>query len=270
VNEQAATGRSKPEDRTSADILVRHCDTMEDYRKCVELEFLTWGEDITVPTAIFVVAHHTGGQVLGAFQGEKMVGFTQALVGNRNGAPYLHSHMTAVRREYRDRGVGRSLKLLQREDALKKGIRLVEWTFDPLEIKNARFNFVRLGAVARRFIPNCYGITESPLHAGLPTDRLVAEWWLDSDRVKRIVANEPPRISEKAVRVSLPAEVGKIKAEDREAGARIQTELREQFQRLFAQGYVAATFEFSEETVDYILEPAEAIAGLLLPKADAP
>lgn len=242
---------------------------MEDYQKCVELEFLTWGEDITVPTAVFVVAHHTGGQVLGAFEGEKMAGFTQALVGNRNGTPYLHSHMTAVRPEYRDRGVGRRLKLLQREDALEKGIRLVEWTFDPLEIKNARFNFVRLGAVARRFIPNCYGITESPLHAGLPTDRLVAEWWLDSERVKRIVAKEPPAIGERAERISLPADVGKIKAEDREAGARIQAEIGEKFQKLFARGYVATTLAFREETVEYILEPADSIAGLQLPKANA-
>lgn len=265
MNERAATGKSKPESGTTAEITVRHCDTMEDFQKCVELELLTWGEDITVPTAIFVVARHTGGQVFGAFDGERMVGFTQALVGNRNGAPYLHSHMTAVRPEYRDRGVGRRLKLFQREDALKKGIRLVEWTFDPLEIKNARFNFVRLGAVARRFIPNCYGITESPLHAGLPTDRLVAEWWLDSERVTTILANAPPAIGKKAVRVSLPVDVGKIKAEDRGAGERVQAEMRDHFQKYFAAGYVATAVEFGEKKVDYILEPAGEIAGLQLP-----
>ena len=169
------------------EIEIRHCHSLPEYETCVDLELRIWGEQIAVPSAIFVVAHHTGGQILGAFDDDKMVGFTLALVGTRSGKPFLHSHMTAVLPAYQNRGVGRRLKLFQRQDALKRDIRLVEWTFDPLELKNAHFNFVRLGAIAQRFIPDCYGITQSPLHAGLPTDRLVAEWWIDSDRVKNIL-----------------------------------------------------------------------------------
>jgi len=115
-----------------------------------------------------------------------------AIAGWRNRKPFLHSHMTAVSAAHRDRGIGRQLKLFQRADALARGISLIEWTFDPLVTKNAYFNFMRLGAIARRYIPNAYGITTSPLHGTLPTDRLVAEWHLRSPRVLRVLAGKRP------------------------------------------------------------------------------
>ena len=135
---------------------------LAEYEECVRLEHSVWGEAIAVPSALFVVAHHTGGQVLGAFHEGNMAGFTLALAAMRSGKAYLHSHMTAVLPEFRDRGVGRRLKLFQRQDALKRGIDLIEWTFDPLDLKNGHFNLVRLGAVARRYIPDCYGVTGEP------------------------------------------------------------------------------------------------------------
>jgi predicted GNAT superfamily acetyltransferase len=255
--------------RANPEIEVRPCSTLAEYEECVRVEHATWGEGIAVPSAVFVVAHHTGGQVIGAFDGasgqSKMVGFTLALVGVRGGEPFLHSHMTAVLPEFRDRGVGRRLKLFQRQDALKRGIGLVEWTFDPLEFRNAHFNLVRLGAVARRYIPDCYGITESPLHGGLPTDRLVAEWWLDSERVKSILADDPTPSKGAATRIALPAKFSEIRASDREAAARIQAEARRQFEKWFAKGYVATGVESGERTTSYILEPAGAVAGLSLP-----
>jgi len=250
----------------SADIEIRSCSTLPEYKECVRLEQLTWGIDITVPSAIFVVAQHTGGQIIGAFSNGKMIGFTLALVGVRGGEIFLHSHMTAVLPEFRDKGVGRRLKLFQRQDALKRGIRLVEWTFDPLELKNAHFNLVRLGAIARRLIPNCYGVTESPLHAGLPTDRLVAEWWLDSDRVKNILADNVVPSKDTAARISLPANLADLKASDRDAGVRVQSAARKQFERYFAEGYVATSVERRDTFTEYILEPAAEIAGLKLPE----
>jgi predicted GNAT superfamily acetyltransferase len=250
----------------AAEIEIRHCGQLPEYEECVRLQRAVWGEDIVVPSTIFVVAHHTGGQIIGAFDGEMMVGFTQALAGVRHGQPFLHSHMTAVLAEYRDRGVGRRLKLFQRQDALKRRIRLVEWTFDPLDLKNAHFNLVRLGAIARRFIPNCYGITESPLHAGLPTDRLVAEWWLDSDRVKNILADSPPPAKGLVARISLPSNIGEIRSRDREEATRIQSGAREQFRKYFGGGCVATSVERHGTTTDYILEPVAAVAGLKLPE----
>lgn len=250
----------------STNIEIRHCETVPEYHECERIEGMIWGLSITVPSGIFVVAHHTGGQIIGAFDGSKMIGFTLALAGVRDGAPFLHSHMTAVLPDCRDQGVGRRLKLFQRQDALKRGIRLVEWTFDPLELKNAHFNLVRLGAIARRLIPNCYGVTESPLHAGMPTDRLVAEWWLDSERVKNILADNAVPSKDTAARVSLPANLGDIKTKDRDAGVRVQSAAREQFQKYFAEGYVATGVEKRDASTDYILEPAAEIAGLKMPE----
>jgi predicted GNAT superfamily acetyltransferase len=248
------------------EIEIRHCHSLAEYDECVRLERSTWGEDIAVPAAIFVVAHHSGGQVLGAFDGGQIIGFTLALAGLRGTQRFLHSHMTAVLPAYQNRGVGRRLKLFQRQDALKRDIRLVEWTFDPLELKNAHFNFVRLGAIAQRFIPDCYGITESPLHAGLPTDRLVAEWWIDSDRVKNILADNPLPAATDIQSIPLPANLNDIKTKDRAAAARVQSQARDEFQKLFHQGYIATGLEPRGATTDYILEPAASVAGLRLPE----
>src|SRR6202046_768217 len=248
------------------EIEIRHCESLAEYETCVRLEKQTWGEHIAVPSAIFVVAHHTGGQILGAFDGDKMIGMTLALAGTRAGKPFLHSHMTAVLPEYQNLGVGRRLKFFQRQDALKRDIRLIEWTFDPLELKNAHFNLVRLGAIARRYIPNCYGVTESPLHAGLPTDRLVAEWWLDSDRVKGVLADTPCASGEVIERISLPTHIADLKSKDSAAGARSQKQTRESFQKHFHAGYVATGIEALGDTTDYVLEPAGSIGGLRLPE----
>jgi predicted GNAT superfamily acetyltransferase len=246
------------------EIEVRHCHSLSEYEECVRLERLTWGEDITVPAAIFVVAHHSGGHVLGAFAGGRMVGFTLSLAGLRGKQRFLHSHMTAVLPDFQNRGVGRRLKLFQRQDSLRRGIPLVEWTFDPLELKNARFNLARLGAVVRRYLPDCYGVTNSRLHAGLPTDRLVAEWWLDSERVKSILADNTPPANPAVQRISLPSNLGEIKMKDREAGSRIQSDARAQFQHWFQKGCVATGVENRGDSTDYILEPRASIAGLRL------
>jgi predicted GNAT superfamily acetyltransferase len=260
------TFRTPAPSSSESEIEIRHCNTLEEFEECVRIEHLTWGPELAEPTGMFVVARHTGGQVFAAFDGEKMVGFTLALAGTRAGKTFLHSHQTAVLPEYRDRGVGRALKLFQREDALSREINLVEWTFDPLELKNAYFNFVRLGAVARRLIPNCYGITPSPLHSGIPTDRLVAEWWLDSARVIAILEGQPMTERRSSERIPLPSNIGEIKSQDPEAAIRIQTGLRGQLQRAFANGQVATAIEARSPRTDYILEPDNQIAGLYLPK----
>jgi predicted GNAT superfamily acetyltransferase len=251
---------------SSLELDVRHCSKLAEYEECVRVEHAVWGEAIAVPSALFVVAHHTGGQVVGAFHQGKMAGFALALAAIRAGKPFLHSHMTAVLPEFRDRGVGRRLKLFQRQDALKRAIDLIEWTFDPLEVKNAHFNFVRLGAVARRYIPDCYGVTASPLHSGLPTDRLVAEWWLSSERVNSILADDAHPMNGAPQRVSIPANLTEIREGNREAAAGVQAQAREHFQKWFAKGYAAIGVESREGGTDYLLELAGAINGLRLPE----
>ncbi len=256
---------SQPTPQATPEIQIRHCSSIADYEACVRIQHAIWGESIAVPVPIFVVAHHTGGQILGAWLEGKMIGFTQAFTALRSGKLFLHSHIAAVLPEDRDRGVGRSMKLFQRQDALQRGIDLIEWTFDPLDFKNGYFNLMRLGAIVRRYIPNCYGITDSPLHAGLPTDRLVAEWWLNSDRVKSVLAGGPRPKSTTVERIAIPKQFTALRESDRPAAARIQAEARGQFQKWFAKGYAATGVESRDDTTDYLLEPAAAIDGLQLP-----
>jgi predicted GNAT superfamily acetyltransferase len=240
-------------------IEIRHCHALAEFQQCFELQRAVWGKtELDVPLPLFVVAAETGGQVLGAFDREKMVGFTLAIAGYRDGLPFLHSHMTAVLENYRDHGIGRRLKLFQREDALQRGIRLVEWTFDPLEVKNAHLNFMRLGAIARRYLPNCYGVTTSPLHGGMPTDRLIAEWWLDSPRVNSVLngaAQSAPPTSAARAEILVPAEMPLLRRENSPEALRIQTEVREKFQIWIAKGYAATAIEINSEGGRYILEP---------------
>src|SRR5215472_17886886 len=186
-------------------VVLRHCHTEPEFEQMVELEFAVWGfgERDVVPSQMYVVAAKIGGQVMGAFVEDKMVGFVLAYPGVRNGHPYLHSHMAAVLPEYRDLGIGRQLKLAQRDDALARGIPLIEWTFDPLQTRNAYFNICRLGIMVRRYLVDVYGSTSSPLHGGLPTDRLVAEWHLGSDRVESVLAGRRPATRDEKERVEI-------------------------------------------------------------------
>ncbi len=225
----------------SEGIVVRKICALKEYHACVELQREIWGEaELEIePVTMFVVASITGGQVLGAFDGEKLVGYTLAVVGWRQNAVYLHSHQTGVIAAYRDRGVGRMLKLLQRDEALGRGIRLVEWTFDPLELKNAHFNLNRLGAICRRYIPNLYGVTTSPLHRGIATDRLLAEWRLDSPRVVAAIQDLAPSMAEAPAAIEVPKELEEWKHSDAKRVEAVQTRVREEFTKWFAREYAA-------------------------------
>jgi predicted GNAT superfamily acetyltransferase len=152
---------------------IRSVSTLEQFERCVVLQSEVWGynDGDTIPRRVFIVAQRIGGQVLGAFDGDTMIGFAMSLPGYRDGRSYLHSHMLAVLPEYRNTGIGRRLKLAQRDDAIVRGFDLMEWTFDPLEIKNAHLNIARLGAIVRRYQPDFYGPSTSPLQGGLPTER---------------------------------------------------------------------------------------------------
>src|SRR5271155_3503973 len=173
-------------------MVIRSCHELKEFPACVTLQREIWGEEPleVEPATMFVVAAHTGGQVIGAFDGDELVGFVLAVAAVRDGRAYLHSHMAGVRDGYRNQGLGRKLKLFQREEALGRGITLIEWTFDPLEVRNAHFNLNRLGSVCRKYLPNLYGVTTSPLHRGLRTDRLVAEWDLESPSVIARIESE--------------------------------------------------------------------------------
>lgn len=173
-------------------IEIRKMISIPDLEACVALQQSVWqfADLDVIPRRIFVVAGAIGGQVFGAWDGTRLVGYVVAVPGVRDGFSYLHSHMLAVSPEYRNRGIGKMLKIAQRDDAMARGINLIEWTFDPMETKNAYFNIERLGAVVRRYTPDFYGLSTSPLHGALPTDRLHAEWWLKSERVVALMTGQ--------------------------------------------------------------------------------
>jgi predicted GNAT superfamily acetyltransferase len=228
---------------------------LDDCERCVEIQLAVWGysDGDVIPKRVFIVARAIGGQVIGAWAGRELVGFAMALPGYRDGRAYLHSHMLAVLPEYRNAGLGRRLKLAQRDDALARGIEHMEWTFDPLEIKNAHLNIARLGAIARRYLPDFYGQSSSSLQAGLPSDRLVAEWWLNSDRVRRILEEEPAaqphtdsqpsdRVHE---RIEVPRAVSEWKQnpQQRKLAEQLQSSNRIALQAAFAQGLSVIGYE---------------------------
>ncbi|MGB9465730.1 MAG: GNAT family N-acetyltransferase [Candidatus Acidiferrum sp.] len=240
-------------------IIIRTIEDVQEMGVCVELQQRIWGyaEIDTVPDQIFVVAKKTGGQVMAAYDGDTAVGFALAFAAMREGLTYLHSHMVGVLEKYQNRGVGRLLKLAQREDALERGINLIEWTFDPLQLKNAHFNIERLGAIVRNYVPNLYGRTSSPLHAGLPTDRLVAEWWVRSRRAEDVLAGKQRVENADDERIAIPASIREICRDEPQTAAKIQTRVREQFLMQIADGRAAVGFELNKEQGTYLLEPYE-------------
>ena len=273
-------------------IHIRSCSGLEELEACVQLQVDVWGyaDGDVIPRRVFLVAQKIGGQVLGAFDTDRagaaglshatqgdagsMVGFALALPGVKTGSgqpvSYLHSHMLAVREGYRNAGIGRRLKLAQREDALQRGITRMEWTFDPLEIKNAHLNLHRLGAIVRRYEPNFYGSSSSRLQGGLPTDRLVAEWWMDSPRVharlRPQTAELPPQAGldraeqgaaglgsavdlDAGMEVVVPAAISQWKADaaTRDRAAAVQTRNREHLQQAFAQGLAIVDYRLDAD-----------------------
>jgi predicted GNAT superfamily acetyltransferase len=236
----------------SADsVVIRKCHGLDEMRACVALQKEVWNfsDADLVPLRMFVVAEKIGGQVIAAFSRNEIVGFALSVTGARGGHSYLHSHMLAVRKQHQNAGLGRRMKLFQRDDAITRGFELIEWTFDPLEIKNAYLNIEKLGAIARRYSVNQYGITSSPLQGGLPTDRLVAEWWLRSKRVEVLLEAGTKPLSETLATISVPAQIYDWKASpsSRSQAKEVQDRNREQFVKAFADGLAVLGYQRDQQ-----------------------
>jgi len=237
-------------------IEARQLTTHAQFVEAVRLQQKIWGfEDIELlPVRLFVVATKVGGHAFGAYDGDRMIGFCLAIPGLKPGGKYyLHSHMLGVLPEYRNAGVGRKLKLAQRQEALQREIPLIEWTFDPLEIKNAFFNVERLGAIVRRYVLNQYGTTSSHLHGGLPTDRCIAEWWVSSPRADAIINKHPFERNPTEFRISVPADIAEIRTKDYKRAREIQLRISEQFLEQFGKGLAVIGFERSDDAGTYLL-----------------
>ena len=241
---------------------IRPCRTLDELAACVKIQTEIWGyaEHELYPQRLFINLGKIGGHVLGAFTPQgSLVGFVASMPAWRGQERYFHSLSLGVVRGHENQGLGRALKLAQRRAALAAGIHRIEWTFDPLRAKNAYLNIHRLGAIVRHYLPDYYGHVDSRFQGGLPSDRLVAEWHLNSARVRRALAGKLTRSSPRrpAAEVIIPPEIDRL-LETRPAEAlALQGEIRKQLQKHFRRGLVITGFCYNGHSARYLLDPYE-------------
>ena len=241
-------------------IEIRTLDSSAEFLAAEAIQAKIWqcSDRDLVPASVFAVARRFGGQVLGLFDQTALVGFALSFAAFEDRETHFHSHMVGILPQYQNRGLGRLIKLAQRQDALSRGIERLAWTFDPLLTRNAYFNLVRLGGRGTHYLPNFYGETSSPLHGSLPTDRLLVEWDLASPRVLRAIANEPDEPGADAQVVAIPSMAGNFAFENRIAA---QTQLRERLLELLQDGLVVTGFKRLGESSSYYLERRSQVDG---------
>lgn len=265
---------------------IRPLETPEELRASIALQDATWGPDFSerVPYAVLWFTRRIGGVLIGAFDAHGVLaGFVFGVTGWRDGRPVHWSDMLAVRKDMRDRGVGMQLKRAQRDALLAAGVRLAQWTFEPLESRNAYLNLMRLGGIARTYKRDVYGDSDSPLHGVIGTDRLIVEWHLDSERVERSLARDYalrfdasslPAINvvaitggvpvcgaldtdraDEAVTLLVPADIDRVRAADRHTARTWRECTRAAFEAYLARGYtVTALVRRDVQVSSYVLE----------------
>jgi predicted GNAT superfamily acetyltransferase len=244
-------------------IQIRECITIDEFDSCIRLQREVFGlpELEISPRRHLIVSRQAGGWTLGAFVADQLVGFVHQMAAVRDDTVFGYSHMMAVAREYQNKGVGAQLKWSQRERALSEGRNFIKWTWDPLQARNAHFNLNRLGVTVRSYATNFYGTdyATSPRPAGtqpagIDSDRLFAEWQLQSAKVKQLAQGARPANklhAEQTIRI--PADWNGLCAKDPRAAREEQLRVRAEFQNAFAAGLVCAGFQRSMDQPRYLL-----------------
>jgi len=241
---------------------LRLCESQDDLAGCVRIQQQIWdypGSEL-YPLRLFVNLGQIGGHVVGAFTAEgEQVGLVASMPAWRGKRRYLYSLLLGIVPGHENRGLGRALKLMQRDLALAAGIDCVEWSFDPLRSRNANLNINHLGAQVRRYEPNRYGSVDSRFQRGLASDRLIAEWWLESPRAKRALAGKPARNSRRkpACTIEIPADIDALIRKDMQQARAWQVRVRGQFQQCFAEKLMVAGFAPGESSAQYLLDAYE-------------
>ena len=252
------------------DVVIRECVAIEEFDSCVQLQREVFGlpELEVSPRRHLIVSRQAGGWTLGAFAGERLVGFVHHLAGVRGGNEIFgYSHMLAVAPEYQNKGVGARLKWRQRERALAEGRNLIRWTWDPMQARNAHFNLNRLGVTVSNYAANFYGtdyltspISQHEEPPGIDSDRLFAEWNLRSRRVMDLASGSPTAVSVKPNAViAIPPDWGKLLRESPRRAKQEQLRVRAEFQNAFTSGLICAGFERLSEKPRYLLYDKESL-----------
>lgn len=245
---------------TKPEIKIRECETLEELAQCVQLqrEVFALPELEISPVRHLVVTKHAGGFTLGAFVGEKLVGFVLSVPAFLRGEKAFYSHMTAVAQDFQSFGIGAKLKWAQRTRSLNEGVKYVKWTFQPVMARNAFFNLEKLGAIVRHYEPNFYGTDYSTSHnqdekIGLDSDRLFAEWDLESEKVVRLEKGKFEETSEIIQKIEIPNDWNELVKSNPKKAVEEQNRLKKEFQTAFAEGLIARGFERSETNPKYLL-----------------
>lgn len=244
------------------EIKIRECFTLDEMAECVQLQrdVFALPETELSPVRHLIVTKNAGGFVLGAFDGERLAGFVLSVPAFLRGHRAFYSHMTGVRPEYQSLGIGARLKWAQRTRALAVDVKCIKWTFEPIKARNAYFNLEKLGATVREFQENFYGIDygTAPEVAGqkfgLASDRLFAEWHLESPKVKALAAGEHfVETREPTATVQIMNDWLGLVAADAEKARSEQLRIREEFKTAFGFGMVCRGFYRDDESPAFLL-----------------
>jgi len=238
----------------TARVTIREIDDVVQLRAVEDLQKEVWGiPDLdVVPLTHLVAAKQAGGTLIGAFDGAELVGFVYGFPSFEYGQTAHHSHMLAVKAAYRNLDLGRQLKLAQREHVLAQGIKLMTWTFDPLQSLNAHFNFNKLGVMADRYLPDFYGAEAASFLHQTGTDRLWVSWWLESERVKKTISGEQASESfaDNDVVIEIPGDINSLQ---QRAALKWRQETRSAFTEAISAGYKVVGFVREKDTGRYLL-----------------
>ena len=243
-----------------AEIIIRECTTIEEFDNCIYLQREAFGlPDLEIsPRRHFIVSRQAGGWTLGAFAGDRMVGFVHHLAAVRpDNEIYGYSHVMAVARDYQNKGVGARLKWAQRAKAMSEGRSFIKWTWDPMQSRNAHFNLNRLGVMVHSYVDNFYGLDydgdrSSPV--GLASDRLFASWHLNSPRVVALGEGHEHTIDAEPVKeIAIPAEWGAFVKANPQAARDEQMRVRSEFHNAFAEQLVCSGLKRGGEQSHYLL-----------------
>ena len=238
-------------------ISIREIKTFAELRAVEELQKEVWGvPDLdVVPLTHLIAVQAAGGVLLGAFDRDEVVGFVYGFVAQEDGEIAHHSHMLAVRRAYRNFNLGYKLKLAQREAVLAQGIKLITWTFDPLQSLNAYFNFTKLGVISDRYVVNFYGEEATSFLHQTGTDRFWVKWLLTSDRVVQRLSEPKPVLANPSDKllVEIPTDINTLQQQNPERARQWRERTRRQFTEAIAAGYTVLDFSRKGDSGFYIL-----------------
>lgn len=242
-------------------IEIRECRSVEDLSQCVWLqrEVFALPEIEISPVRHFIVSRQSGGFTLGAFAGDLLVGFVLSVSAFLGNDKFFYSHMAAVKREFQSFGIGAQLKWAQREKALEKDVKFIKWTFQPIQTRNAHFNLEKLGAIVKHYEPNFYGTDYSTQidqskNIGLDSDRLFAEWHLESEKVEKLSNGEAFEEKDEIVkRIELDFDWNELVTKNPQRAVAEQNRIKDEFQAAFAQKLVCRGFERGANVSAYLL-----------------